>query len=226
MTVRFSLYSFFLFCLLLCKQTNVTGFHDNMAVTKDLSTGDIIAMCGITSNSYFPVYQGECTVPIRSCSKVHLDVNTTGYFDVVREYDSKSILSGQDSFSEELCLECGSYVVHTAIESEVTWTQIEDDMVLSHCDSSVACHAEVGSFLNIAVHAEESFHHGDYADEISWTLYHKDTNNVLLHGGSPYRASLCLPRGHHTLWQIDSWMDGNVFSLIYLCILRIYLTSD
>ena len=38
------------------------GMHDNMAVTEDIQTGETLAMCGITSNSYFPVYQAECSV--------------------------------------------------------------------------------------------------------------------------------------------------------------------
>ena len=45
--------------------------------------------------------------------------------------------------------------------------------VLSQCDSSMVCHVEVGSYLNVAVHAEEGFHHGDWADEVSWKLFYK-----------------------------------------------------
>ena len=126
------------------------------------------------------------------------------------------LLSSRGSFSEELCLECGSYSVRADdTMSEVSWTQEvhDDSTVLSHCENSMACHVEVGSYLNVAVHAEDGFHHGDWADEVSWKLYYKETNQLLLRGGSPYAASVCLPRGQHTLVQIDDWSDGwhNVF---------------
>ena len=112
------------------------------------------------------------------------------------------MLSSRGSFSEELCLECGSYAVRSDDTlSEVSWTQeFEDDStLLSHCENSMACHVEVGAYLNVAVHAEDGFHHGDWADEVSWKLYYKETNQLLLRGGSPYAASVCLPRGQHTL---------------------------
>ena len=191
------------------------GFHDNKVVFEQ-DNGENIAMCGLTSNSWFPVFQGECTVPVRSCSNVHLDVNTTGTWKVMMMGESStSILSGRNSFSKELCLECGTYVVDTTEESSaVTWTQVEDDLILSHCESSSKCYVDVGSFVNIAVHAEEGFHHGDWADEVLWKLYEKDgSNNVLLEGGSPYRASVCLSKGQRHLYMEDLWGDGwhNVF---------------
>ena len=102
------------------------GFHDNMAVTEDLSTGNRIATCGITSNSFFPVYQAECSVPVKSCTEVHLDVETNDHFEVLRE-DNSVLLSGRGSFSEIICLECGSYAVRTDSLSEVSWTQVVDD---------------------------------------------------------------------------------------------------
>ena len=102
-----------------------------MAVTEDIQTGDILAMCGITSNNYFPVFEGECTIPVRSCTKVHLDVQTTGRFELSFQDHHLPYLSGQGSFSEDLCLECGSYAVYLEIPGEVTWTQVEDDLVRS-----------------------------------------------------------------------------------------------
>ena len=184
------------------------GFHNNMAVTEDVQTGENLAMCGISSNTIVPVFEGECTVPIRSCTKVRLDVNTTGRLDLSFDGHHLPILSSQGPFSEELCLECGSYAVHTESPSAVTWTQVEDDVILSRCDS-VICRVDVGSLLHVAVHPESGFHEGDWANEISWTLYVKDgSENILLHGGAPYRSTVCMSKGLRHLYMEDDWGDG------------------